>query len=70
MTIAFYQGSKLKKTFTTAWLSVNKWDKVKWKCTLAKGTYTMKVRATDLVGNSQTKATTARLVVKQGLTGR
>lgn len=64
VTIDFYQGRKLKKSFTTAYLSVNKWTKVKWKCTLAKGTYTMKLCATDMLGNKQAKATTAKLVVK------
>ena len=49
VTIAFYQGTRLKRTFTTNWLSVNKWDKVAWKCTLAKGTYTMKVSAKDVI---------------------
>ena len=64
VTISFTQGGKPKKTFTTALLSVNRWNKVGWKCALAKGTYTMKLLAKDSIGNAQVGPTTAKLVVK------
>ena len=43
---------------------MNKWTTVNWKCTLAKGTYTMKLCATDSLGNKQAKTSTAKLIVK------
>ena len=42
----------------------NKAQTAKFKCTLAPGTYTFAVYATDLAGNTQSKAGSATLVVK------
>ena len=62
--IAFYKGKKLERRFTTLPLEANKWMKISWKCTLAKGTYLMKLTSTDVAGNKQAKATTGKLIVR------
>ena len=60
-----YKGAKLKKTIRikTA-CTCNAKQSYSWKCTLAKGKYTLKVYATDLAGNAQSKVGSAKLVVK------
>ena len=35
-----------------------------WRCTLPKGRYTIKVYATDIAGNLQSKVGSARLTVR------
>jgi len=64
VTIKFYKGSKVKKSVTTSLMAVNKWNTYMWKCTLPKGNYTMKLYATDSIGNSQSKVGSAKLTVK------
>jgi photosystem II stability/assembly factor-like uncharacterized protein len=62
--IRIYKGAKLKKSFATGYLAVNTWQKASWRCTLPKGRYSMRLLATDLLGNKQTKAGTAILIIK------
>jgi sugar lactone lactonase YvrE len=53
VTIKIYKGSSLKKTISVGTVSQGAWHTKTWKCTLAKGTYTWKVYATDLTGHAQ-----------------
>jgi uncharacterized lipoprotein NlpE involved in copper resistance len=64
VTIKIYKHNKLKKTITVGSKATNSAQSYKWKCKLAKGSYTWKVYAKDLAGNSQAKAGSKTLVVK------
>ena len=64
VTLKIYKGSKLKKTLSLGKHATNVTLAFHWKCTLAKGSYTIKVYATDLAGNKQSKVGSAKLKVK------
>ena len=63
--LKLYQGSALKKTIKLpGTYTCNLRQTYSWRCTLAKGNYTLKVYATDLAGNVQSKVGSAKLTVK------
>jgi C1A family cysteine protease len=63
--IRIYQGRKLKKSLTVGSKPCGSPQSYAWKrCTLAKGSYTWKVYATDEAGNAQSKVGSKGLVVK------
>jgi hypothetical protein len=63
--LRIYKGKKLKKTIKVPGTSVcNVKRTYPWRCALAKGTYTVKVSATDIAGNAQSRVGSARLTVK------
>jgi hypothetical protein len=65
VTLKIYRGTKVKTTIKIKTASAcNVKQLYKWRCTLAKGSYTLKVYATDLAGNAQSKVGGARLTVK------
>jgi Bacterial Ig-like domain len=64
VTIKIYKHSKLKKTVTVGSKATNSAQSYKWKCKLARGSYTWKVCAKDLAGNTQTSIGHKTLVVK------
>jgi hypothetical protein len=65
VTLKLFKGRKLKKTIRIKGASACNVKKThSWKCTLPKGAYTLKVYATDLAGNAQSKVGGARLTVK------
>jgi hypothetical protein len=65
VTLKIFKGAKLKKTIKVKGaVACNARRTYNWKCTLAKGSYTFKVYATDLAGNAQSKVGSARLTVK------
>jgi hypothetical protein len=53
VTIKIYKGSSLKKTIAVGKVSQGSWHTKTWKDTLAKGSYTWKVYASDLTGHAQ-----------------
>jgi hypothetical protein len=55
---------KVVKTLTLGTKTVSVWYAVKWT-PKAKGSYTYTVTASDLAGNTQTKAGSAKITVKQ-----
>ena len=59
-----FQGSTLKKRLALGSCATNAFFPTAWKCTLAKGSYTMKLYATDAAGNVQSKVGAATLTVK------
>ena len=63
VTVKIYKGAKLKKTLVLGSQATNALLAYAWKCTLAKGGYTIKVFATDLAGNAQSTVGAARLTV-------
>lgn len=62
--VGAYWAKEPSLTLKTKYLRVNAWDKVQWKCKLARGHYSMKISACDLIGSTQVKDSTARLVVR------
>jgi DNA-binding beta-propeller fold protein YncE len=64
MTIKIYKGSSLKKTISLGSVSQNSWHTKAWKCTLAKGSYTWKVYATDEMLQTQRNIASKTLKVK------
>jgi hypothetical protein len=64
VTLKIYKGKKLKKTLKVGSCACNAKTKYSWRCRLAKGKYTLKVYASDLAGNAQSKVGSARLTVK------
>jgi photosystem II stability/assembly factor-like uncharacterized protein len=64
ITLKIYKGSKLKKSLAVGQRATNVKATYKWHCGLAAGAYTIKVYATDLAGNRQSKVGSARLTVK------
>jgi len=65
VTLKIFKGKKLKKTIKPpGTVACNARKSQSWKCTLAKGAYTLKVYATDICGNAQSKVGSARLTVK------
>ena len=61
--IRIYRGKTLKKTIKAGTVATNKKARFLWLCTLGSGRYTLKVYATDIAGNAQTKVGSARLAV-------
>jgi hypothetical protein len=64
VTLKIYKGAKLKKTIKVGSSACNVKQTYTWRCTLAKGSYTIKGYATDIAGNVQRKVGSARLTVK------
>jgi len=65
VTLKIYKGEKLRKTLRIKGAcACNVKKTYSWRCTLAKGSYTVKVYATDIAGNRQSKVGGARLRVK------
>lgn len=63
-TLRICQGKKLKRTLNAGTSSSNLKKTYAWRCTLARGTYTVKAYARDVAGNAQSKVGSARLTVK------
>jgi flagellar hook assembly protein FlgD len=65
VTIKVKNGSgRVVKTITAKSVTVNAAQSARFTCTLAKGVYTYTVYATDVAGNAQSKAGSARLTVR------
>jgi streptogramin lyase len=64
VTIKIYKGSSLKKTIAVGKVSQGSWHTKTWKDTLAKGSYTWKVYASDLTGHSQRNIASKTFKVK------
>jgi hypothetical protein len=62
--IKIYKGAKLKKTLNVGSRATGTALSFKWKATLAKGSYTWKVFATDLAGNAQSSIGSKKLTIK------
>ncbi len=58
-----YRGSKLARRLSAGSHTTNSLHWYRWKCTLAKGSYTIRVYATDAAGNRQSKIGRAPLTV-------
>jgi C1A family cysteine protease len=61
--IRILKGARSIKTVKVGSCAVNVRGACTWRCTLAKGKYTIKVYATDLAGNRQSKVGSAKLKV-------
>jgi C1A family cysteine protease len=59
----YFKGRKLVRTLPAGVCSANTRCTYSWRCTLAKGSYKIKVYATDLAGNVQSKTGSATLKV-------
>ena len=67
VTIRVYQASRLRKVLHLGWRRTDKTHVTGmsvWRCRLPRGTYRYTVLATDLAGNTQTKAGSNRLIVR------
>jgi len=64
VTLKICQGSTLKKRLALGSRATNAALVCAWKCTLGKGSYTIKVYATDAAGNEQSRVGTATLTVE------
>lgn len=64
VTIKIYKGSVFKKRLTLGNHVTNVIQAYLWKCTLAKGSYTIRVYANDAAGHPQSKVGTAKLTVR------
>jgi hypothetical protein len=62
--LKIYSGKALKRTIRAGVQHCNVKTTKSWRCTLAKGRYTVKVYATDIAGNAQSKVGSARLTVR------
>ena len=62
--LKIFKGKKLKKTLKSVSCATNVKASYRWRCTLAKGRYTLQVYATDIAGNVQSKVGSAKLTVK------
>jgi hypothetical protein len=62
--LRIYRGKHLTKTLKVAAVATNAKKSLSWRCTLARGTYTVKVHATDVAGNKQSKIGSAALTVR------
>ncbi len=63
-TIKVFKGGRAVKTLRPGLRATNTSLAFVWRCRLARGTYTWKVYATDLAGNTQGKIGARRLVVR------
>ena len=70
VTLRIYKGRALKQTLPLGIHITNSTLAYRWKCRLARGRYTIKVYAADLIGGLQASVGSSRLVVKQGPCGR
>ena len=59
----YFKSRKIVKTFTAGPCVANTRCSYSWRCTLPRGKYTIKVFATDLAGNAQSKVGSAALRV-------
>ena len=64
VTLKLFKRATLKKTFKLGVRASNLKQSLRWRCTLARGRYTLKVYATDIAGNKQSRVGTARLIVR------
>jgi len=64
VTIKIYKGRKLKKTIALGLQKTNASLAYAYKCKLPHGSYTYRVYATDLAGNTQARAGVAKLLVR------
>jgi hypothetical protein len=64
VTLKLFKGAALKKTLKLGVRASNLKQSHSWRCTLARGRYTLKVYAADIAGNTQSKVGTARLTVR------
>jgi len=62
--LKIYSGKAVKRTIRAGVQRCNVKTTKSWRCTLAKGRYTVKVYATDIAGNVQSKVGSARLTVR------
>jgi hypothetical protein len=62
--VKIYRGGSLKKTLKLGLRATNKDLRYGFTCKLARGTYTWKVYATDLAGNTQRRVGYNKLVVR------
>ena len=62
--IRVFKGKKLKKTLKSVSCTTNVKASYRWRCTLPVGRYTIKVFATDIAGNVQSRVGSARLTVR------
>ncbi len=64
VSLKLFKRATLKKTFKLGVRASNLKQSLRWRCTLARGRYTLKVYATDIAGNKQSRVGTARLTVR------
>ena len=64
VTVRIYKGAALKKTLELGLQTTNTEIRYAYTCSLARGTYTWKVYATDLAGNTQSTIGYKTLTVK------
>ena len=65
VTLKMFKGSKLRVTIKIKTVSACNVRKTQsWRCTLPEGTYTLKVYATDIAGNAQSRVGRARVTVR------
>jgi C1A family cysteine protease len=64
VTIKIYKAGRLKKTLKAGTCDANLRTSYSWRCRLARGSYTFRVKAKDLAGNPQSKIGSARLRVR------
>jgi hypothetical protein len=62
--LRIYKGTTCKKRVVAGTRMCNARVAQAWKCSLARGVYTVKVYATDIAGNAQSKVGAARLTVR------
>ncbi len=62
--LKIYKGKTLKRTIRAGMRPCNVKTARTWRCALPKGRYTIKVYATDIAGNPQSKVGSARLTVR------
>ena len=62
--VLVYRGSKRERRLALGGHTTNSLHSYRWKCTLARGSYTIKVYATDAAGNRQSKVGRATLTVR------
>ena len=63
VTLKIFKGNKLKKSLVAGSCTTNVKASYRWRCSLPKGSYTIKVYATDAAGNVQAKVGKAKLKI-------
>lgn len=63
VTVQIRRGGRAVKSIDLGWRRTNRRDAYRFRCTLKRGTYTVRVLAKDRAGNRQIRARTARLIV-------